>query len=288
MKKRLLCVMAHPDDESLGTGGTLVKCAHENTETFLICATRGERGRFGEEPHPGTEIVGRTREQELLAAAKILQIKETIFLDYMDGDLDKAPPEEVIRKIAFHIRKIKPQVVITFGPEGAYGHPDHVAISQFTLAGIVKAADSNAHINGLPAYAVSKLYHMAWPEAKWQLYQKAFKELSSMVDGNKRMVTPYLDWMITTRVDATAYWKTVWQAIACHKTQMVVYKNLESLPDEAHRTLWGEQEFYRVFSLVNGGRRVETDIFEGVEEGNKDQSGSHWSRNEIAEKRKKV
>lgn len=261
---RLLAVLAHPDDESLGMGGALTRYADEGVETYLLTATRGERGRFGTaKESPGFDIVGQTRERELRAAADRLGIREVSFLDYLDGDLDKADPAEAITRISRHIRRIRPQVVLTFGPEGAYGHPDHIAISQFTTAAVVKAADPALDTNGTPPHAVSKLYYMAWPPSKWQLYQRAFKELGSTVDGVRRVATPFPDWAITTRIDATPYWKTVWQAIRCHETQMAVYQNLEALSDEQHAILWGQQEFYRVFSLVNGGRQPERDLFEG-------------------------
>jgi LmbE family N-acetylglucosaminyl deacetylase len=126
---RLMCVLAHPDDESLGMGGTLAKYAREGIHTHLITATRGERGRFGDAAvRPELHVVGATREAELRAAAKELGIRSVDFLDYIDGDLDRADPIEVQGKIAAHIRRIRPQVVATFGPDGAYGHPDHIAI----------------------------------------------------------------------------------------------------------------------------------------------------------------
>src|SRR3954466_15884517 len=94
---RLMCVMAHPDDESLGTGGTLAKYAAEGVATYLVTATRGERGRFGDaKESPGPEIVGATREGELLAAAKELGLSEVSFLDYPDGALDTVDTSEAI------------------------------------------------------------------------------------------------------------------------------------------------------------------------------------------------
>ncbi len=263
---RLMAVFAHPDDESLVMGGALAKYASEGIDTHLLMATRGERGRYGLHPvSPGTEIVGKTREQELLAAAGHLGVKEVSFLDYMDGDLDKVDAEEIITKIALHIRRVRPQVIATFGPDGAYGHPDHVAISQFTTAAIVKAADPTFRTAAFRSYSVSKLYYLAWPEEKWSLYQATLKRLTSKVDGTTREVTFYPDWYITTRVDATAYWPKVWDAIRCHRTQMEVYGPLAHVSEAEHRSLWGEMYFYRVFSLVNGGRQKETDLFEGVE-----------------------
>src|SRR6185295_18699223 len=90
---RLMCVLAHPDDESLGTGGTLAKYAEEGVATYLVTATRGERGRFFDNAeHPGPDIVGRTREAELRAAAEELGIREVSFLDYEDGGVDRADP----------------------------------------------------------------------------------------------------------------------------------------------------------------------------------------------------
>jgi LmbE family N-acetylglucosaminyl deacetylase len=264
-RKKLLCILAHPDDESLGTGGTLIKYASEGTSTYLLCATKGERGRFGvAKESPGLDIVGKTRAQELMNAAQILKLKEVNFLGYIDGDLDRADPLEISVNICTHIRRIRPQVIITFGPEGSYGHPDHIAISQFTMSAIVKAADQSLHTGQHKPHIVSKLYWIAWPTAKWQAYQTAFKELSMTVDGVKRIASPYPDWGITTRIEARKYWRSVWKAIMCHKTQMAVYRNLEKLTPEQQEYMWGEQEFFRAFSLVNGGRQGETDLFEGI------------------------
>jgi len=254
---RLMCVLAHPDDESLGTGGTLAKYAAEGVETFLITATRGERGRFGDGgERPSADVVGTTREAELRAAAKELGLQEVTLLGYPDGGLAAVDPAAVQDMIASHLRRVRPHVVITFGPEGAYGHPDHIAISQLTTSAIVRAADRE--------YAVAKLYYIAWSAQTWAAYQAAFKKLTSTVDGVERQVVPSPDWGVTTRIDTSAVWPSVWRAVQCHRTQMSVYKNLEALPAEHHRALWGVQEFYRAFSLVNGGRARESDLFEGL------------------------
>jgi len=253
---RLMCVLAHPDDESLGTGGTLAKYSEEGVGTYLVTATRGERGRFFDnEKSPGPEVVGRTREAELRAAAGELGVREVSFLDYQDGSLDRADPSEAVSKIAAHLQRVRPHVVISFSPDGAYGHPDHIAISQFTTAATVAAAG---------VHQVSKLYQIAWSERKWAPYQAAFRNLSMTVDGTVRKPSPWPDWMLTTVLDTSKVWPTVWRAINCHKTQMSIYKKLESLSADDHCSLWGTQEFYRVFSLVNGGRVRETDLFEGL------------------------
>jgi LmbE family N-acetylglucosaminyl deacetylase len=265
-----MCILAHPDDETLGTGGSLAKYSSEGVECYVVCATRGERGRFGEvEPRPAPEVVGKAREAELHEAAALLGVKEVSFLDYMDADLDQADPLEAITKIVGQLRRVRPHVVLSFGPDGGYGHPDHIAISQFTGAAIVKAADADyrgdAGVN-VPSepHAVSKYYYMAWDEKDWAAYQAAFKELTSNVDGVKRQATPWPDWAITTAIDTSAHWHTVWEAVQCHKTQIAIFSKLHGLSEDQHKDLWGRQTFYRVFSTVNGGRKKESDLFEGL------------------------
>lgn len=262
--RRLMCVLAHPDDESLGTGGILAKSAADGVETTLITATTGQRGRYGlSAEHPGIETVGRVRAGELRAAADVLNVKHLHILGYMDGELDAAPPATIIAEIAALIRRHRPQVVITFDPFGAYGHVDHIAISQFTGAAIVQAAGSAAGLPD-PPHQVQKLYYFVNSRPVWDLYQAAFKQLTYKVDDVVRQASAWPDWSITTRIDTSAHWQTVWNAILCHKTQLTIYDKLRDLPKAAHLVLWGRQEYYRVFSLVNGSRRVEHDLFDGI------------------------
>ena len=251
-----MCVLAHPDDESLGTGGVLAKYSREGVGTFVVTATRGERGRFDDKgTSPGPAIVGQAREAELRAAARELGVRDLSLLDYIDGELDRADVTEGSEKIAAHIRRVQPHVVVTFDPFGAYGHPDHIAISQLTATAIVRAAD---------AHRVSKFYYFVNGERKWAAYQAAFKTLTSHVDGHVRAAFAWPDWSITTKVDARGVWQDVWRAVQCHKTQMSIYKNIASLTEEDQKVIWGTGEFYRVFSLVNAGRNTETDLFEGL------------------------
>ena len=268
---KLLAVLAHPDDESLGFGGTLAKYAAEGVETYLVTATRGERGRFGpigKGVDPAE--VGRVREAELRAAAAVLGIREVALLNYPDGAVDQVDAPTAIRAIVAHIRRIQPDVVVTFGPEGAYGHPDHIAISQFTTAAIVCAADCGYRTNegsqhaSLPPHRVAKLYYLAWRSNKWEAYQAAFAKLTSMVDGVQRQATPWPDWAVTTEIDTSASWPIVWKAVCCHQTQLSIYQRLEHLTEAQQTALWGSQEFYRAYSSVNGGRKLENDLLAGL------------------------
>lgn len=266
---RLLAVLAHPDDETLGFGGVFARYAAEGVETSLVTATRGDAGRYrgvkdGPE-HPGPEKLARIREGELRAAAQVLGIHDVTLLGYPDGRLDQADATEAVGRIAAEIRRLRPHVVLTFAPDGAYGHPDHVAICQFATAAVVAAADvaDAGGARGAP-HTVSKLYYMATTSARWDAYQAAFKKLVSLVDGVERQAQPWPEWMITTVVDTREQWPTVWRAVVCHDSQVGGYEKLKNLPPEHHESLWGRLEFYRAMSVVNGGRRIETDLFEGL------------------------
>lgn len=265
MPLRLMAVLAHPDDESLGFGGTIAKYAAEGVETFVLTATRGERGRYrghrDAPEHPGPARLGEIREQELRAACETLGAREVTLLGYRDAELDRADPREAVALIAGHLRRVRPHVVITFGADGAYGHPDHIAIAQFATAAALSASSPGP--GGAP-HTVSKLYYMAWSEAVWDVYQKAFSALGSMVDGVQRRAVAWPDWAITTIVDAGDHWDTVWRAVSCHASQVATYERLHALGPEDHRVIWGRQCYYRVFSLVNGGRAKETDLFDGL------------------------
>lgn len=123
-EKRMMAILAHPDDESYGMGGTLAKYAHQDVQVVLLCATRGEAGISGMAPREA----GKIREQELNEAAKHLGI-EVFFLGYLDGSLHKIDTDILAEHAATWIDLVQPQVILTFGPEGVSGHPDHVSIS---------------------------------------------------------------------------------------------------------------------------------------------------------------
>src|SRR4051794_22313769 len=102
---KLMGILAHPDDESLGLGGAFARYGAEGIETYLVTATRGERGWQGApEDNPGLEGLGRIRTAELERAAVALGIREVRFLDYIDGDVARADPAEAVARIVGHLR----------------------------------------------------------------------------------------------------------------------------------------------------------------------------------------
>jgi LmbE family N-acetylglucosaminyl deacetylase len=251
-------------------GSTLAKYAAEGVEISLLTATRGERGWQGDaDANPGLEQLGQIRTKELLDAARVLDIRQVEFLGYIDGEVDQADPEAVIHAIVAAVRRIRPQVVVTFGPDGSYGHPDHIAICQFTTAALVAAADPAYTVATdtqpeLPPHRVAKLYYLIDSKEEVALYDRLFGSISMTVDGEVRYPPGWDTWAITTRIDADDHWQTALRAILCHRTQIGGFGDMEQIADEHHRTLIGVRHYYRAFSLVNGGREVEDDLFAGV------------------------
>lgn len=261
---KLFCVFAHPDDETFGTGSTLAKYSREGVEVHLMVATRGERG-WPVATHPGLAEVARVRTEELKNAAAILGIRQVTYLNYLDGDLDKANQTEVLGQIVRELRRVRPQVVITFDPFGNYGHPDHIAIAQFTQAALVLAADASyqdpAH---LPAHRVSKLYYLVDSQPLLDLYTQLFGAITFPVDGVIRQGIGWPDWAITTWIDGDAYWEMTWWAMACHTSQLGNITQIGTAVREHHQLLAGLRTYYRAYSLVNCGREPESDLFAGL------------------------
>lgn len=263
---KLMFVLAHPDDESLGNGGTIAKYAAEGVEICLVVATRGEKGWFSDpSEYPGAAALGRIREEELRSAAAVLGIQEVSFLDYVDGEFDKADPQEAVSKIAAQIRRVQPQVVVTFDQNGLYGHPDHIAVCQFTTSAVAAAADPTFEDADRQAeHSVSKLYYMAWTQDDVDLYERAFGDLVMEIDGQERRSFPWPEWSITTVIDAKDHWRTAWEAISHHRTQLPGYEKLLALPESDHVGMWGKHLYYRVFTMVPVRSKVESDLFEGL------------------------
>ena len=198
--RRLLGLFAHPDDESRIVGGTLAKYASEGVRIHLLVATRGEEGERGEPPLCTPEELPRVREAELRDACAVLGVHDLTILDYRDGTLDAADRAELTGHLVAAIRHIRPQVVLTFGPEGRTLHPDHIAIHEAATAAFHLAADAQAYPEqNLPPFSVPKLYYSAIPEhqarsTSWRFPSISDDEVTVAIDvspwiGQKKRVT---------------------------------------------------------------------------------------------------
>jgi LmbE family N-acetylglucosaminyl deacetylase len=189
----LLVILAHPDDESFPMGGTLAKYAAEGVRVTLICATMGEAGISSLSPVETARI----RERELRTAAATLGLAEVRFLGYEDGKLAYADAEYITTQLVTAMWETHPQAVITFGPDGISGHPDHLAIHRFTTQAFDRA--------GLPG----RLFYLAPSEATLQ--------------GCGVMPSQTLAGGLVAAIDVAEYLVTKVRAMQCHASQKPPY-----------------------------------------------------------------
>ncbi|MBI5304598.1 MAG: PIG-L family deacetylase [Chloroflexi bacterium] len=273
----LLAVYAHPDDE-LSAGGTLAHYARQGVSTHLICATRGE---VGEAPPDlkGFRSVAEMRTDELQCAVNILGLDSVSFLGYRDSgmpgspdnqhpdSLVAAPMDEVARKVAASIRRLKPNVVVTFDPIGGYRHPDHIAIHKATVAAFKLARDPEIEIDDLPPHAPQKLYYSVFPRGFLRLAVRVLKligrdpkhfgknrdiDLESLVE---------VDYPVHARVPIGDVLGQKQRATACHSSQIPSMGG--TLARVFQRLFASEETFMRAIPDAPPNL-VERDLFDGV------------------------
>jgi N-acetylglucosamine malate deacetylase 2 len=185
---RMLGIFAHPDDESRIVGGALARYADQGVHVSLLVATRGEAGSCGEPPLCDPEALPQFRERELRVACTILGISDLSILDYQDGTLEDVDLDELTGHCVAAIRRQKPHVILSFGPEGRTLHPDHIVIHQAATNAFHLAADPEAYPNdGLPPHATEKLYYHVVPEsiteqASWRFPMQPDHEVTLVLD----------------------------------------------------------------------------------------------------------
>ncbi len=173
--KTILAVLAHPDDESFGMGGTLALYASRGMQVHLVCATRGEVGEVSPDLLEGFESIANLRESELRCAAGALGLTGVHFLDYRDSGMPGSPdnshpqalaaqPLDVVAaEVVRYIRTLKPEVVLTFDPIGGYRHPDHIAIQRATVRAFEQAGNPDFAPDCLPIHDPERLYFHKLP-----------------------------------------------------------------------------------------------------------------------------
>ncbi|HEX5505606.1 MAG TPA: PIG-L family deacetylase, partial [Thermomicrobiales bacterium] len=165
---RLLGVFAHPDDEVFCIGGTLAKYLAAGAEAMVVAFTRGEAGQIRDAQIATRETLGDVRARELQASCAQLGVQHVRCLDYGDGQLMRVPQDALVGEVTKLIREFRPDVVFTFDDTGAYGHPDHIAISRATTIACRRAGEPAAfpeHLSGtgLRPHRPARLYHSHFP-----------------------------------------------------------------------------------------------------------------------------
>ncbi len=237
----LLAVFAHPDDESIACGGLLARCADMGVRVSLVCVTRGEGASQRETI--GVERLKAERTHELEQAARVLGISELVFLDYEDGYLPWVNAEAFRARLAREMRRIRPEVVVTFGDDGLYWHPDHIAVYQRTTAAVASLGED------APA-----LYHVTLPHGMMRRVVEELEPVADSENGARRVpeVLGIADPDAfgadarppTLRIDVGPWAVRKLAALRCHRTQ-VDESVLARMPDEAAPRLLGTETFHR-------------------------------------------
>ena len=172
--KRILSVLAHPDDEAFGMGGTLALYAMRGVEVYLACATLGEAGDIPPDFLQSSSSSAALRESELDCSANVLALKQVFKLGFRDSGMEGSPDnhhpdalvarpmEEVVERIAAVMRQVRPQVVLTFDPVGGYFHPDHIRVHQATVLAFDRV---RKELQATDPQALSRLYYHTMPKS---------------------------------------------------------------------------------------------------------------------------
>jgi len=234
IRRTLLVALAHPDDETFGTGGLMARAAAEGHRVVIVCATRGEVGEIADPSLATPETLGEVRERELRAAARALGVEEVRFLGFRDSGMAGTPenadpralvnarPDDVILALVRVIREIRPDVAVTFEPGGIYGHPDHVTISERVTAAVDAAADAGRWPDAGPAHRVPRLYYVALPKSVLRRFKDAAAAAGvqwGLADA-MQIEQAVDDSEIDAALDVTPWIERKKAAVAAHATQL--------------------------------------------------------------------
>ena len=243
---RLLAVTAHPDDEAGNFGGLLPMYHDRGVETCVICLTPGQAASHRGGARNDQELA-ELRRQEFAESCRILKVSKSVILDYPDGQLYRQELNRVVYELSLRVRRFRPDVMLTFGPEGGVtGHPDHSIAGVFATLAFHWAGRANRYADqlhdGLAPHRTQKLYHAT---AEFSL-------------PNRPPITFSLP---TTVIDISNYFETKVAAFKAHKTQSPLWPLFE---DNVRRR--GRQEMLHLAASVKRGPpKPETDIFDGIE-----------------------
>ena len=276
----LLACFAHPDDESFGSGGMLTHYAQNSVHVALVCATRGEVGQIADPALATPETLPEVREDELRCACQAMGFEDLIFLDYRDsgmaGTAENEDPrafinidaDEVVSRLVGLIRRIQPQVVITFDPTGGYGHPDHIAIHHHTVAAFHAAGDADQYPEQGPAWQPSRLFYAVLARSIFTEMRRRMKErgldTSNFDNFEKETGRSELGWpddQIDFVMDVSETVEAKWAALHCHQTQFGAESIFQQLPEGEVKTLMSREHFVLAWPEIE---LKGTDLFEGL------------------------
>jgi LmbE family N-acetylglucosaminyl deacetylase len=284
--RTLLVILAHPDDESFGPGGTLAKYAHTGTAVHYLCGTRGESGTVDAHQLNGFADVAELRTSELMCAAKHLGLAGVHFLGYRDSgmvgtadnahaeSLHAAPLDEVAQRILGYIDRLKPDAVLTHDQYGGYGHPDHIKLHQATMRAYELRyglqwqvlPDGLWSITRRPDTEPPRLYFATIPKGVVKFGVRLlplFRQDPRKFGRNKDIdLVQIASWDVpsTTKVDTRRYGQIKQEASACHASQQPPPQQ-NRVARYLFRRAAGAEYFSRAYPPYVKGEPRETGLF---------------------------
>ncbi len=281
----LLQVHAHPDDEASKGSGATARYHDEGVHTVLVCCTGGEAGDILNPAMDRPEVLERLPEirmEELADSARILGYDSLHLLGYHDSGMPEtetnarpdnfanAPFDEAVGRLVQIIRAERPQVIITYGDERGYPHPDHLRVHEITGPAFDAAADPDRYPDAGPVWQPQKLYETGWSRQRVEALGAAHERLGQE--------NPFARWFeredfgdyddrVTTKIDVGNYLRQRREALLAHRTQVDPDGFWMQLPDEVVREAWPWEEYALVRSLVpvqKGPDGYEDDLFAGL------------------------
>lgn len=286
----LMVVHAHPDDESLGSGGTVQHYERRGVRTIVAICTGGESGEISDPALATPENLGEVRRAETETAMAILGVSRLFWLGYRDSGMAGTPEnddprsfhranvEEAVGRLVRLIREERPQVISSYDVNGTYGHPDHVMAHRVAQAAYWAAGDPRRFVDAGPAWTVPKLYEQVNPRSHMERMREAMRaagverapEGESPEESERRFrerlqrfAVP--DDAVTTLIDIREHAEKKREAVLAHRTQMAPDGRFARMPDELRRVLW-THERYRIVAgpFAPGADGLEDDLFAGL------------------------
>jgi LmbE family N-acetylglucosaminyl deacetylase len=245
--RRILVITAHPDDEVGGFGGSLLKYRAQGVETYVICLTAGEAATHRGHAKSDEELA-ELRRAEFAAACNVLRISHGWVLEYKDGALDRENGYRVVADLVKRIREIRPQVILTYGPEGSVtAHPDHSMASVFATLAFHWAARTN------------RFADQFWTELKQHGAQKLYYQTGTFMLPDRPAVSHS---PVSCEIEVREYLEDKIQAFRQHASQEPLFEMFETYLRKRPQT----ETFHLAASVTPQRATMEADLFEGIEE----------------------
>lgn len=225
--KKLLGIFAHPDDETIVSGGTIAKYAANGWQVDLICATHGASSEWGDRTHEEGEKISDVRGKELIAASAHIGVRAVTFMDYVDGTLMTKSPGDIEDKLTNLMEEAMPDVIVTHEPNGITHHPDHVKMSLATTFAFQKYAwfrhEANREDENPP-----KLYYACYPRSI-MAYVIKHKYFPAELHGSE--VTGIEDKKISTVVNIKKFASAKKKALQAYTSQQPLLTKYFDIPN---------------------------------------------------------